>query len=192
MFKKHVKNLSFKESCLCLTNCAVACLFGLLFVFLLLPCFGLKLVQVNSQSMYPNFKVGDGLLVKHTTKLREGDAVCFKDATFGLITHRLVAIVEVDNNTYYLCAGDKNLKDKGIVSLNELTMVLKNNKNLDSPFIDNVLTINNIEGKVILLFTNFNAIINGVKILIILLILLYLNFVLFNVKIKKYLKNIKN
>ena len=80
--------------------------------------FGYKPFIVLSGSMESEIYVGDLVFVKNvdTNKLKEGDIIAFKDTDGYVVTHRIINIIEKDNDTCYETKGDNNnTKDEDIV-----------------------------------------------------------------------------
>ncbi len=83
-----------------------------LFIYILIfisPVFGFGSFVVASDSMLPTLNKGDMIVLKRTSSIQVGDIITFTQPLLGTVTHRLVAVVEDDGQTYYVCCGDNNL-----------------------------------------------------------------------------------
>lgn len=114
--------------------------------------FGFKNFIIVSQSMEPNIRVGDAVLVKQVDEkeLEINDIISFHDGT-DINTHRISDITEKDGIKLYTTKGD-------------------NNKREDK----NKITFKDIEGKYIFKISNFMLIAKILKSKITLCILLIL------------------
>jgi len=73
--------------------------------------FGYQLKTVLSGSMEPTIKTGSIIAVKpggDMTRFKEGDIITFLDGNKGLVTHRIVKVVNSDGKTLYRTKGDNN------------------------------------------------------------------------------------
>lgn len=124
--------------------------------------FGYKAYIVTTDSMNPNIKVGDIIIVKHTEeeKLEVGDIITFKRKNGVRITHRITEISETtEGEKEYVTKGDNNnLEDVEKVKYDKI----EGSKVLKIPYF----------GKIILLLQDEVYLI--LIIIIILLICLYL------------------
>lgn len=83
---------------------------------------GIKTFVIVSESMEPNIKSGDAIIVKNITQnqLEVGDIISFKDSNF-INTHRIVDIVEENGILKYRTKGDNNKRnDKKLVSYDDI------------------------------------------------------------------------
>lgn len=74
-------------------------------------------IVVGSQSMYPNIKKGDVIIVERLNKaeqstLVEGETIIFEHDNVVII-HRLVRILEVNGELYFYTKGDNNEAEDG-------------------------------------------------------------------------------
>lgn len=90
----------------------------------LVMVFGYSKLKVISGSMEPTIKVGDLILIKQYDNYEIGDIITFKEEN-GFITHRIID----KNNEGYVTKGDFNNKED-----------------------DNIVSSNNIIGKVVHIF----------------------------------------
>ena len=70
-----------------------------------------KTMVVTGGSMEPAFKAGDAVMIKSDAvdSLRVGDVIAFHAPSIpSMITHRVVAIKEIDGRTYFQTKGDTN------------------------------------------------------------------------------------
>ena len=82
--------------------------------------FGYKNFIVLTGSMEPTLNTGDIVFVKETPDIKEQDIISFR-VNNSIVTHRVVKIKTVDNNTYYATKGDANSDaDTELVSLEEI------------------------------------------------------------------------
>ncbi|PWM44756.1 MAG: signal peptidase I [Clostridiales bacterium] len=71
--------------------------------------FGYSFLKVESASMEPTLMTGDIILVKKSNNpesLKEGTVVCFYLKDGRVVTHRIIEIVNEDNNISYVTKGD--------------------------------------------------------------------------------------
>lgn len=95
-------------------------LFSAVFLFILLLVFlsyfnnplKLRLYGVASQSMHPNLKIGDLILVKHQNNYKKGDIITFSNPIgtkkLDTVTHRIVDITKEKGHIIYKTKGDAN------------------------------------------------------------------------------------
>lgn len=81
-------------------------IFIIILTFYILLTFNIFIVKGNSQ--YPYIKDGDTILVKSENSYQPGDIVSFNYNYSMIVTHRLLAIIETDNESYYIFHGDNN------------------------------------------------------------------------------------
>lgn len=85
--------------------------------------FGIKPFMVLSGSMETEIKKGDLIITKvvDPESLGVRDVIAFKDAAGTVTTHRIIDIVNKDNQTYFITKGDNNsIQDKNLVSLKDV------------------------------------------------------------------------
>ena len=72
---------------------------------------GLKTMIVTSGSMEPNIGTGSAILIEElpTAAIRIGDSISFEGAEGHLVTHRVIAIKSINDETYFQTQGDANL-----------------------------------------------------------------------------------
>ncbi len=70
---------------------------------------GIKTYTIISGSMEPEFKIGDIVIVKETKEdeIKEQDVISFRHGQ-SIITHRIIAIEEIENKKTYKTKGDSN------------------------------------------------------------------------------------
>lgn len=81
--------------------------------------FGIQIYTVLSGSMEPEYKVGSLIYVVDTDidSLKENDVITFKITDKVVATHRIVKIVNEENETKYRTQGDANdFVDENLVS----------------------------------------------------------------------------
>lgn len=88
----------------------VYAMMGVYLLFLISPMFGMNFFVVASNSMQPELERGDLVMINASGSVRVGDVITFTKPFLGAVTHRVVAIVEDDGQTYYICCGDNNLE----------------------------------------------------------------------------------
>lgn len=82
--------------------------------------FGYKPFIVLSGSMETEIFRGDLIIVKtiNPKELKENDVIAFRDAENTVTTHRIIDIIEKDNQTYFVTKGDNNSsQDQNLVEL---------------------------------------------------------------------------
>lgn len=133
--------------------------------------FGYKFYDVLTGSMSPTINPGSLIIVKEIddSEVKEGDIITFKGtSTSNLTTHRVVEVIDKDNNIKFQTKGDANdvldpmLVDEGLL----VGKVI-----LDIPYIGKVMSF-----------------INKYRLIIVILIIVYLCFGTFY----KEAKTIKN
>lgn len=85
--------------------------------------FGHKPFIVLSGSMENEIKIGDLIVVKNVNpeKLVKGDVIAFRDAQNTVTTHRIIDLVEDNNNTYFVTKGDNNSsQDQNLVEYKDV------------------------------------------------------------------------
>lgn len=85
--------------------------------------FGYKPFIVLSGSMETEIFRGDLIIVKITDpqKLQIDDVIAFRDAEGTVTTHRIIDIVEKDENKYFVTKGDNNSsQDQNLVELKDV------------------------------------------------------------------------
>lgn len=85
--------------------------------------FGYKPFIVLSGSMETEIFRGDLIIVKVTDPqtLKVDDVIAFRDAEGTVTTHRIIDIVEKDENIYFVTKGDNNSsQDQNLVELNDV------------------------------------------------------------------------
>lgn len=74
-----------------------------------IPSFlGYKNFIISSGSMEPTLKIGDIIIVKENEQLSVNDIISFNNSGNAIVTHRIIEIIEKDNNIYYKTKGDAN------------------------------------------------------------------------------------
>lgn len=71
---------------------------------------GLKTMVVTSGSMEPNIGTGSAILIEElpTASIRIGDSISFEGVEGHLVTHRVIAIKDINGETYFQTQGDAN------------------------------------------------------------------------------------
>ncbi len=87
-------------------NLALSICVILLGVLIMVYGFKFELYEVLSDSQAPYFVKGDMVIVKAQDEYKVGDIVTFEQDVIGLVTHRLIAIKEVNGVKTYYCHGD--------------------------------------------------------------------------------------
>jgi len=75
-------------------------------------------MTVLTRSMEPRLKVGDLIVVKtfNAEKAKVNDIITFKNSNNTLITHRIVDIVDKNNDIFFQTKGDaNNINDQALV-----------------------------------------------------------------------------
>ncbi len=82
----------------------------LLLIVILLNIFGvIVLGTVEGPSMEPLFQTGDLVIIVKTTDIRVGDVIIYrKKLGGGFVIHRVIEILNVSNQLYYVTKGDNN------------------------------------------------------------------------------------
>ncbi|MBN6205391.1 signal peptidase I [Ralstonia pickettii] len=81
--------------------------------------FGYQPLTVLSNSMQPSFNAGDLLFVKKSqaSEIRANDIITFHADKVGLVTHRVVDVVEQQGDIGFVTQGDNNnIEDEEIVT----------------------------------------------------------------------------
>lgn len=81
--------------------------------------FGYMSMTVLTESMEPRLEVGDMIVIKtfNSDEAKENDIITFKNSNKTLITHRIVDVVDKNNDVFFQTKGDKNnSSDQGLVS----------------------------------------------------------------------------
>ena len=119
--------------------------------------FGFRPYNVLTGSMAPTYPEDDLIIVKAQKEYNVGDPVTFNQSSgFTRVTHRIVAIVNVDGEDIYICYGDalgslKNENRGEIVPWREIVdyvNTLTDQEKLDLPNSQEV-KLDQIEGKVV-------------------------------------------
>lgn len=85
--------------------------------------FGYKPFIVLSGSMETEIFRGDLIIVKITNpeELKIDDVIAFRDAEGTVTTHRIIDIIEKDENKYFVTKGDNNSsQDQNLVGINDV------------------------------------------------------------------------
>lgn len=85
--------------------------------------FGYKPFIVLSGSMETEIFKGDLIIVKITNpeELKIDDVIAFRDAEGTVTTHRIIDIIEKDENKYFVTKGDNNSsQDQNLVGVNDV------------------------------------------------------------------------
>lgn len=85
--------------------------------------FGYKPFIVLSGSMETEIFRGDLIIVKNTNPkdLKINDVIAFRDAEDTVTTHRIIDIIEKDENIYFVTKGDNNSsQDQNLVELKDV------------------------------------------------------------------------
>lgn len=71
--------------------------------------FGYKAYIISSNSMFPNIKNGDTIIVKEVEqeKLKVGDVISFQREE-EIITHRIIEVIGLNEKKEYITKGDNN------------------------------------------------------------------------------------
>lgn len=77
--------------------------------------FGIQILKVDSNSMSPELKKGDIIVIKKEKDYNVGDIIAYKTKDKYLITHR---IIEKDENVYVTKGDNNNTKDEEKVCQN--------------------------------------------------------------------------
>ena len=90
----------------------VSLVFIMLIIALVSSAFKYSLSAIASDSMYPEIKRGDAILMskpsqKELDSLKKGDIIAYEENGI-IITHRILAIEEEDEETYFITKGDNN------------------------------------------------------------------------------------
>ena len=90
----------------------VSLVFIMLIIALVSGAFKYSLSAIASDSMYPEIKRGDAILMskpsqKELDSLKKGDIIAYEENGI-IITHRILAIEEEDEETYFITKGDNN------------------------------------------------------------------------------------
>lgn len=112
MFKKLLSNLILVLSIILVIVMIV------LKVFLIdtnIKPFGVQILKVDSNSMSPEFKKGDIIVIKKEKDYVIGDIITYKTKEGYFITHR---IIEKNENVYVTKGDNNNTKDKEKVHQN--------------------------------------------------------------------------
>ncbi|MBS6041941.1 signal peptidase I [Clostridium baratii] len=121
--------------------------------------FGYKFYDVLTGSMSPTINPGSLIIVKEIddTEIKEGDIITFKgNSTSNLTTHRVVEVIENDNNIKFQTKGDANdVLDPMLIDGN----LLVGKVILDIPYMGKVMSF-----------------INQYRVIIVILIIAYLCF----------------
>lgn len=90
--------------------------------------FGYKPFIVLSGSMENEIKKGDLIVVENINpeKLIKGDVIAFRDSENKVTTHRIIDLVESDNNVYFVTKGDNNnSQDQNLVEYSNVEGIYK-------------------------------------------------------------------
>lgn len=83
---------------------------------------GYTIFHVQTGSMLPSIQIGDGILVKCTKNISQGDIVVYKDEEKNVICHRLV---KIENEKLILKGDANNAEDEPIESIQVIGKVIK-------------------------------------------------------------------
>ncbi len=130
--------------------------------------FGYKILTIVSKSMEPEIKVGDAVIISNINEyeIQVGDIISFYSDE-NLITHRVTSIENISGKLYFTTKGDNNFQND-----------------------QEIISIENIEGKVIIKLSNFENILKILRspvIFITIIVFLILN-VIYSIKINKQRK----
>ena len=103
-----IENKAFNFFKQLMYNIALAVCIMLIGILILVYGFKFRLYEVLSDSQAPYFTKNDIVIVKPQKEYKVGDIIKF-DVTAKKIlptTHRLIAILEDNGKTYYICHGD--------------------------------------------------------------------------------------
>lgn len=97
---------------------------------------GYKVFNVVSGSMEPTIEIGDLVIVKQPEQenIKEGDIITFIEEQ-GIVTHRVVEVIEEDGKIKYKTKGDNN-------NANDTNLV--EYKNIEGIFVKNIKKIGGI------------------------------------------------
>ena len=84
--------------------------------------FGYTVFYVQTGSMIPTIQIGDGILVKCTKNISDGDIVVYKDEGKNIICHRLI---KIENEKLILKGDANNAEDEPIESKQVIGKVIK-------------------------------------------------------------------
>ncbi len=155
-------------------NIALAICVMLLGVLIMVYGFKFRLYEVLSDSQAPYFVKGDMVVVKPQKEYKVGDIIKFD--TSIAVTHRLIAIKTENNVDYYICHGD-NVQSANphngaetapwqedsqyVQSLIDQQKSLEEIKNSTQNI--QVVTLNQIEGKVVSHIDNYGTYFQFIK-----------------------------
>jgi len=83
---------------------------------------GYQAFIITSESMEPEIKIGDIIIVKHTLEdtIKQGDIITFERNSEN-ITHRVVKIEKIENIKKYTTKGDNNrISDSGKIEYSQI------------------------------------------------------------------------
>lgn len=111
---------------------------------------GYSLLRIKSESMEPNYHIGDYIIIKKQDKYKIDDIVTYIDDSDNLITHRIISINESDVVT----KGDANNTE------------------------DEMFDVVNIQGKVVYKLPSIFSKINAITLLVIIGILFLIRIII--------------
>lgn len=79
--------------------------------------FGIQILKIESNSMIPEFKKNDIIIIKKVKEYSIGDIVTFVDESGNFITHR---IIEKCENEFYTKGDNNNTKDEKKVTYSQI------------------------------------------------------------------------
>lgn len=79
-------------------------------------------LPARGTSMYPFIKKGDvcRFIVTNTDNIKKGDILLFRTLGGNLVAHRYCRMVTRNQQLYYLCKGDTNLKHDEAIGLDQM------------------------------------------------------------------------
>lgn len=169
-----LENKSFKFVKQLMYNIALAVCLMLVIGIILVTVFKYTLLNVESDSEYPYFKAGDMVAIQAKQEYYVGDIIQFTQSGDFPVAHRLIGKVEdsATHKTYYICHGDAvgsaNPANQGeVVHWEEdadyvATLDYAAIKNGDAKNVQ-VIEKSAINGKIVLIFSNFGSYFNFIK-----------------------------
>ena len=80
--------------------------------------FGIQILKVSSNSMIPEFKKGDIIIIKKEKEYNIGDIITFEDEEGNSITHRIIGKCE---DEFYMKGDNNNTRDEGKVTYSQIS-----------------------------------------------------------------------
>ena len=106
--------------------------FIVLLVCLVSNLFPLSIIGIGSNSMSPELKIGDAVIVsrlsrkdKNDNTIKKGQIIVFKANNIDVV-HRVVDVKKINNNVYYITKGDANNSNDGSkLTIDEIHGIVK-------------------------------------------------------------------